>query len=125
VGLAIPHFTSPRVALSAHLVGILQGMFLVVVGLLWPKLSLSPAQSRLAFGLITYQAVAATAANMLAGLWGAGNSIIPMAAGAAHGSNVQEAVVSIGLRSAGAALIGSLALILWGLRRPAAPEPQR
>jgi hypothetical protein len=40
-----------------------------------------------------------------------------MAAGGAHGSAVQEAVVNIGLRSAGAALVVALVLVLWGLRR--------
>ena len=116
LGLAIPHFTVPRLALSAHLVGILQGIFLGVVGLLWSRLSLTPRQLKLTFGLIVYQAVAATLANLLAGAWGAGNSIIPMAAGAAHGSISQEIVINIGLRSSAAALIAALGLILLGLR---------
>jgi hydroxylaminobenzene mutase len=116
VGLAVPHFTVPRLALSAHLVGILQGIFLVVVGLMWPRLSLSSRQSMLAFWLLIYQSIAAPLASLLAAAWGAGNSIIPMAAGAAHGSATEETVINIGLRSAGAALIVALALILWGLR---------
>ncbi len=116
LGLAVPHFSVPRLALSAHLIGILQGIFLVVDGLLWPRLSLSSLQSRMAFWLLIYQSIAAPLANLLAGVWGAGHSIIPMAAGAAHGSAAQEAVINVGLRSAGAALIVALALILWGLR---------
>lgn len=121
LGLAIPHFTVPRLALSAHLVGILQGIFLVVVGLVWVRLNLTPRQFMLVFWLVLYQAVAAPVSNLLAAAWGAGNSIIPMAAGAAHGSTAQEAVINGGLRSAGAALIVALVLILWGLRRaPAA-----
>lgn len=121
LGLAIPYFTVPRLALSAHLIGVLQGIFLVVVGLLWSRLTLTRTQLALAFWLVVYQAVAAPLSNVLAAAWGAGNSIIPMAAGSARGSMAQEAVISIGLRSAGAALIVSLLLILWGLRRaPAA-----
>ncbi len=120
LGLAIPHFTVPRLALSAHLVGIMQGMFLVLVGLIWPRLTFTPAQSKVAFWLLVYQAVAAPASNLLAAAWGAGNSIIPMAAGAAHGNSLQELVINIGLRSAGAALIIGLLFILWGLRRASA-----
>src|SRR5579859_1866556 len=116
LGLAIPQFTVPRLALSAHLVGILQGIFLVVAGLLWSRLSLTTRQFKLAFWLLLYQAIAAPLSNLLAAAWGAGNSIIPMAAGAAHGSAVQEGVIDIGLRSAGAALIVGLLLMLWGLR---------
>ncbi|HEU0199076.1 MAG TPA: hypothetical protein VFR86_01450 [Burkholderiaceae bacterium] len=116
VGLAAPHFTVPRLALSAHLVGILRGILLVVLGLVWSRLNLSPAQSKLALGLLIYQSISALSANLLAAAWGAGNSIIPMAAGTAHGSTAQEAVINVGLRSAGAALIIAMVLILWGLR---------
>jgi len=117
LGFAVSSLAVPRLALSAHLVGLLQGIFLVVLGLVWPRLSLTQAQRRLAFLLVTYQAVAAPLSNLLAAAWGAGNSVVPMAAGAAHGSAMQEMVINIGLRSAGAAVIVSLLLILWGLRR--------
>ena len=117
LGLIIPYFVVPRLALSGHLIGILQGIILVAIGLLWSRLSLTRTQFAITFWLIVYQAVAASLSNFLAAAWGAGNSIIPMAAGAAHGSASQELVINLGLRSAGAALIVALVLILWGLRR--------
>jgi hydroxylaminobenzene mutase len=120
LGLAIPHFAVPRLALSAHLIGILQGVFLAMVGLLWPRLTLTLAQFKVTFWLLVYEAVAATLSNVLAAAWGAGNTIIPIAAGSAHGSDLQEIVINIGLRSTALALIVALALILWGLRRPSA-----
>lgn len=121
VGLAMSHFTVPRLALSAHLIGILQGVLLISLGQLWPKLSLSPAVSRVAFWLLVYGCIAALTANLLGAAWGAGNSIVPMAAGSAHGSTLQEAVINILLRSAAPALIVGLFLVLLGLRvRPAA-----
>ena len=36
VGLAVPKFAVPRLGLSAHLIGIMQGLFLMVSGLLRP-----------------------------------------------------------------------------------------
>ena len=119
LGLAIPQFASPRVALSAHLIGLLQGMLLVVIGLLWPRLTLPPARRSLAGGLMLYQALAAFGANVLAAAWAAGGSIIPMAAGATQGSSVQETLVVLGLRTSGASLIVALALMLAGLGHPA------
>jgi hydroxylaminobenzene mutase len=120
VGFAIPHFTVPRIALSAHLIGMLQGMFLTVVGLLWPRLTLTSGQLKITFWLLVYEAVAATLSNLLAAAWGAGNTMIPMAAGAAHGSNGQEIVITIGLRSTALSLVVALLLVVWGLRRPSA-----
>ena len=46
VGLAVPKFAVPRLGLSAHLIGIMQGLFLMVSGLLWPKLQLTRATAR-------------------------------------------------------------------------------
>jgi len=120
LGLVIPQFAQPRVALSAHLVGLLQGILLLVLGLLWPRFHFTPVQSTLAFWLAVYQALAAFLSDVLAAAWAAGGSIIPMAAGAARGTMVQEAIVNVGLRSAGVALIAVLVLLLWGLRRTSA-----
>ena len=121
LGLVIPRFAVPRLALSAHLVGFLQGILLLALASPWARFRLTEGQSAVAFWLVTYQAVAAFASNLLAAAWGAGNSILPMAAGPAHGTTVQETIITVGLRSAGAALIALLLLLLWGLRRaPAA-----
>lgn len=117
VGLWIPHFTVPRLALSAHIIALLQGIFLLVVGVLWSKLSLSAKPAWVVLWLLIYQSIAAPLANLLGAIWSAGNSILPLAARLAHGSAAHEVIINIGLRSAGAALIVSLLLILWSLRR--------
>jgi len=116
VGLAVPRFAVPRLGLSTHLLGIMQGLFLIVAGLLWSKLKLTRAMCRVGFCLAVYGCFAAWTANLLAGVWGAGNSMLPIAAGQARGSALQEAIVAIGLRTAAAALIAVAILILWGLR---------
>jgi hydroxylaminobenzene mutase len=116
VGLVIPYLAVPRLGLSTHLVGLLQGLMLIVFGFLWPRLALGPTQARIALAALLYESFVGFVGNLLAGVWGAGNSIVPLAAGSAHGTPVQEAVIVIGLRSAGVALIVGLGLVLWGLR---------
>ena len=116
VGLAVPLLAVPRLGLSAHLLGIMQGLFLIAAGLLWPRLQLTRALARLVFWLLVYGSFAAWAANMLGAIWGAGNSILTFAAGAARGSALQEGVIAALLRTAGASLIVAVTLILWGLR---------
>jgi hydroxylaminobenzene mutase len=116
VGLAVPRFAVPRLGLSAHLLGIMQGLFLMVIGLLWPKLSLSPRLFSMAFWLAIYGCLAPLMANMLAAIWGAGNTLLPMAAGLAHGSAFQEATIAVALRTGGASLIAASSVVLWGLR---------
>jgi len=44
---------------------------------------------------LIYSDSATVAAFLMAGIWGAGNSIMPLAAGAARGSDFQEAAISV------------------------------
>ena len=125
IGLAIPAFTVPRLGLSAHLVGIMQGLFLMVIGLIWPRLQLSTAVSRVGVWLAVYGCFAPLIANLLAGTWGAGNTMLPMAAGQARGSALQESMIAVGLRTGGASLIALCMVLLWGLRTPAAGQTDR
>jgi len=117
VGLIVPKFAVPRLGLSTHLLGIMQGTFLMVAGLLWGRLRLSPAMSRIGVFLAVYGCLAAWIANLSAAIRGAGNSMLPIAAGQAHGSALQEGMIAVALRSAAVSLIAVAILILWGLRR--------
>lgn len=119
IGLAVPRFTVPRLGLSAHLLGLMQGLFLTVTGLLWPRLKLVPAAARLGSWLAVYGCLAPLPATLLASTWGAGNTMLPLTAGQAHGSPLQEGAITVLLRSGGASLIAVAIVILWGLRGPA------
>lgn len=124
VGLAIPRFALPRVAVSAHLVGLMQGMFLMLAGLLWPRLGLSRRVSGIAGGLLIYGGAAAFAANLCAAACGAGGTLLPIATGGVQGSALAEGAVKTLLRTAAVSIISGAGLVFWGLRTPhAAPLP--
>jgi (hydroxyamino)benzene mutase len=123
VGLAVPHFAVPRLGLSAHLLGLMQGLFLMVAGLVWPRLALSRRTSLLGTWLLLYGCFVAWAANVLAAVLGAGNSLLPLAAGAARGTWLQESLIALALRSAAAALIVATLLMVFGLRTLAVDKP--
>lgn len=116
VGLAIPRFALPRLGLSTHLLGLMQGMFLMVAGLIWPRLNLSRGSSLVGSGLAIYGCLAAWTANLCGAIWAAGGAMVPLAAGAAHGTPIQEAVIKVLLISGALCLIGAVGLLVWGLR---------
>jgi (hydroxyamino)benzene mutase len=121
-GFAVPYFAAPRLGLSVHTLSALQGVLLLALGLVWPRLKLGATTSRITFWLLIYSDFAILAAYVMAAAWGAGNETMPLVAGAAHGSTVQEMVIKgVAYSSAPTGLI-SFALILWGLR-PKAMEP--
>jgi hydroxylaminobenzene mutase len=121
-GFAVPCFPVPRLGLSVHTLSALLGVMLLTLGLLWPRLSLGAATSWIAFWFLIYSAFAIVAAYLLAGIWGAGNATMPLAAGAAHGSAFQEAVIKVVAYSSAPTGIISFGLILWGLRIADAPS---
>ncbi len=116
VGIMVPSFAVPRLGLSTHLLGITQGIFLMVIGLVWPRLRVTRAIGRTGMFLTVYGCFAPWTANLLAAMVGAGNSLLPLAAGEARGSSLQEGIIAILLRSGAVSLIAALLVILWGLR---------
>jgi len=116
VGLMVPTFSVPRLGLSTHILGIMQGIFLMVMGVLWPRLQVTPLMARIGFFLAVYGCFAAWTANLSAAIWGAGNSMLPIAAGSAHGSSIQEGIIALALMTAAVSLIAVAMLVLWGLR---------
>jgi hydroxylaminobenzene mutase len=121
-GFAVPHFAVPNLGRSVHTLSAFTGVLLLALGLLWPRLNLGSATSRIAFWFLIYSALATVTAFLLAAVWGAGSSIIPLAAGGARGSAFQEAVINVVQYSAAPTGITSFALILWGLRIAAAGQ---
>ena len=115
-GFVIPFFPVPRLGLSVHTLSGLQGVILLALGLLWPRLNLGATASRIACWFFIYSTFATLVPYVLAAAWGAGNSTIPLAAGAARGTAIQETVIKIVLYSAAPTVLISLAFILWGLR---------
>jgi hydroxylaminobenzene mutase len=116
LGIFVPAFAVPRLALSAHLLGIMQGLFLMVTGVIWPRLKLSRTTSRVTFGLSLYGCFVAWLTNVVAATLGAGHLLLPMAAGPARGTELQEQLIAMSLRTTAVALIAASGLILWGLR---------
>ena len=115
-GFVIPYLAAPHLGLSAHTLGALQGVLLLALGLAWTRLNLRDVPARVAFWLLVYSTFAILAAYVLGALWGAGNETMPIAAGPAHGTPLQEAVIKIVAYTSAPTGIVSFALILWGLR---------
>jgi hydroxylaminobenzene mutase len=115
VGFVVRAFAVPRLGLTAHVLGVIQGMLLMLFGLLWPRLKLKRTASVVGFWMAAYSCYASWAATVLAAAWGAGGSMMPIAAGQNHGSAAQEGIIAAGLVTSAIALIVVTGLILKGL----------
>jgi hydroxylaminobenzene mutase len=85
-GFVVPVLANPRMGLSSHLEGVLNGIFLIVLGLVWSRLDLGEVMKATTFWLSMYGTFANWAATLLAAIWGAGLSSMPIAAGIHQGT---------------------------------------
>ena len=107
--------TNPRMGLSAHLEGIMNGMFLVVLGLIWNKLVLNDKWLTAAFWMTLYGSFANIVAVTIAAITGGGR-MMPIAGGK-EGSSVVEGFISFLLVSLALAMIFVCLIVLTGLFR--------
>jgi len=115
-GFVIPAMQNPRMGLSSHLEGIQNGMFLILLGLIWLRLNLSKRFLQWGFGLALFGTYTNWATTFLAALWGAGAELMPIAAGGFIGEVWQEGMIRFGLASLSIAMLIVCGLLLWGLR---------
>jgi (hydroxyamino)benzene mutase len=115
-GFAIPMLANPRMGLTSHLEGIMNGIFLVLLGLVWPKLALSARALGALFWLAVYGSFANWTATLLAAIWGAGSPMMPIAGGDGTGTTFQEGVIVLLLLTLSVAIVAASVLVLWGLR---------
>jgi hydroxylaminobenzene mutase len=115
-GLAVPKLANPRMGLASHVEGVMSGMLLTVLGLVWPKLRLGKQAMSAACLLSIYGAYANWANPLMAAAWDAGGTMMPGASGGRKGTAAQEAVISILAVSLVLALLPAVCIVLWGLR---------
>ena len=116
-GLAIPKLKNPRMGLSSHVGTAMNGMFLVILGLIWPRVELADVWLAVTFWLVVYAAYANWLATLLAAVWNAGGPLMPLAAGDRKGSTSQERVIGLLLISLSVAFIAGTVLVLVGVTR--------
>lgn len=114
-GFAVPACKNPRMGLSSHLEAVLNGMFLVLLGLLWPHIDLPTAWGITAVALIAYSAYANWLTTLLAAAWGAGRKLAPIAAGDHEASAAKERFVGFMLISLSLSIVVGIVIVIAGL----------
>ena len=121
-GFVIPAMRNPRLGLSSHLEGVMNGMFLILLGIVWSRLSLTLALQKWGFWLALIGTYTNWVTTLLAGFWGAGAELMPIAGGGLQGLFWQEILIKIGLGSLSVAMLAVCLLVIWSLKPPALEE---
>ena len=115
-GVIMPWLANMRMGLSAHLVGLLGGLFLIALGLIWGDKDLPQPLDTAAFWLGLYGSYANLCTTLFAAAFGT-NRLTPLAGSGHLAAAWQENFVTFGLVSASGAMVTVCILLLWGLQR--------
>jgi (hydroxyamino)benzene mutase len=117
-GFVEQKFINQRMALAAHLEGVMNGTLLVALGAVWVEVRLSPRLKSAAYWSALYGAYMNWVATLVAAAFGAA-ALSPITSAGHHSLPWQEGFVTVLFMSVGLAIVGSSVLVLWGLRRAA------
>lgn len=116
VGLIVPAFANPRMGVSSHIEGVLNGIFLVVLGLIWQKVDLSDKWLKITFWLAVYGTYANWFGILIAAIFNAGK-MIGVVANGQEGPAIAEGIVTFSLVTLSVAMLIICVTILIGLKR--------
>jgi hydroxylaminobenzene mutase len=114
-GFAIPALVNPRMGVAAHLEGVMNGVFLIGLGLVWKDIRLGSRLLAATFWLALYGAWVNWAAITLSAVWGT-SGLTPLAGAGHTGTPWQEQIVGFALYTLAFAIVASVALAAFGLR---------
>ena len=112
IGLFVQNMANPRMALSAHLEAVMNGLFLVMLGLIWKRLVLAARLLTVTFWLAIYGTFANLAAVLIAAVTGYGK-MMPIAGGK-EGAGIAETLISFLLISLALCMITVCIMVLTG-----------
>lgn len=115
-GVTVQLVQNPRMGLSAHLAGVQNALFLLVVGAAWGHVRLSPPGGRGAVWLGVGSMYGFWLALQLAAIWGTSRAT-PIAGAGFEGAAWQETLVNTLLRASSGAAIVAAAIVLYGFWR--------
>ena len=115
-GAAVPVVVNPRMGVAAHVGGVMSGMFLLLVGLIWEEMKLPPTAARTTFWLFVYASHTGWLGQFLAAVFGTSRAT-PIGGAGFHGAPWQENLIYFATGSFSIAIFLACILALWGLRK--------
>ena len=116
VGLIVPIFENPRMGVSSHIEGVFNGMFLIILGLIWNRIILSKKWLKITFWLAIYGTFMNWFGILIAAIFNGGKMLGIMANGQ-EGSPIVEGIVGFSLISLSIAMVIISVTTLIGLRK--------
>lgn len=114
-GFAVPAMKVPRLGLSAHTIGLISGLLIIAVGLVWERLRLGDKFKQILNWMWLVVAYGNWLGTLLAAIAG-GSQLMPIAGNNAVPEPAIEAIITLIIGIVSLLSIAALLLTIWGLR---------
>jgi hydroxylaminobenzene mutase len=114
-GLAVPAFLNQKMAVAAHVSGVLNALVLVALGLSWSLLAMGPVQAKLTRIAFLYGTFANWGTSCLAAAWGT-SRLTPLSGAGYSAAPWKEAVVQVLQVSLTLVILAGALSVVYALR---------
>ncbi len=114
-GFLMMNIKNPKMGLAAHLEGVMNGTFLIAVGLIWNELKLNKNLKTAAYGTLIYGTFVNWLVTLLSAYFGT-SKMTPLSGQGFTGTDLQENIVRLGYTTVGLTMLFSVIVMAYGLR---------
>jgi hydroxylaminobenzene mutase len=114
-GFLMMNIKNPKMGLAAHMEGVMNGTFLIAVGLIWSELKLNNKLKTAAYGTLIYGTFVNWFVTLLSAYFGT-SKMTPISGQGFVGTDLQENIVRVGYITVGLTMLFSVIVMTYGLR---------
>ena len=120
-GFLMMNIKNPKMGLAAHMEGVMNGTFLIAVGLIWSELKLNNKLKTAAFWTLIYATFINWFVTLLSAYFGT-SKMTPISGQGFVGTDLQENIVRVGYITVGITMMFSVLVMTYGLRGKIQPS---
>ena len=114
-GFLMMNIKNPKMGLAAHMEGVMNGTFLIAVGLIWNELKLSGKFKTAAYWTLIYATFINWFVTLLSAYLGT-SKMTPISGQGFVGTDLQESIIRVGYITVGLTMMFSVIVMTYGLR---------
>jgi len=114
-GFLMMNIKNPKMGLAAHMEGVMNGTFLIAVGLIWNELKLNKNLKTAAYLTLIYGTFANWLVTLLSAYFGT-SKMTPISGQGFVGTDLQENIVRVGYITVGLTMLFSVIVMTYGIR---------
>jgi (hydroxyamino)benzene mutase len=120
-GFLMMNIKNPKMGLAAHMEGVMNGTFLIAVGLIWSELKLINKLKSAAYWTLIYGTFVNWFVTLLSAYFGT-SKMTPISGHGFVGTDLQENIVRVGYTTVGLTMLFSVIVMTYGLRGKIQPS---